>query len=44
MSQLLPDPVSVGEIVRLGGIFDEGGRVVRIFVDGVMFEYAEASK
>lgn len=39
------EPGKIANIVLAkGGIFDEGGRVVRIFVDGVMFEYAEASK
>jgi imidazolonepropionase-like amidohydrolase len=39
------EPGKIANIVLVkGGIFDEGGRVVRIFVDGVLFEYAEASK
>jgi imidazolonepropionase-like amidohydrolase len=39
------EPGKIANIVLAkGGIFDEGGRVVRIFVDGVKFEYAEASK
>jgi N-acetylglucosamine-6-phosphate deacetylase len=39
------EPGKIANIVLVkGGIFDEAGRVVRIFVDGIMFEYAEVSR
>jgi imidazolonepropionase-like amidohydrolase len=43
LGSLEPGKIANIALVK-GGIFDEGGRVVRIFVDGVLFTYAEASK
>jgi imidazolonepropionase-like amidohydrolase len=39
------EPGKIANVVLVkGGIFDEKAQVSRVFVDGVLFKYAEVSK